>query len=383
MKLPLGYRYSALYAGIRKVKKPDLALVVSDPPAAAAAMFTTNRVQAAPVKLDREHLRKSRGVVRALLINAGNANCATRTGEKVAQATSRALARALGAPVEQVLPSSTGVIGVELDGTLITRAIPALIKGLREDRFLDAADAICTTDTCRKVACAEHEGVRIAGFTKGAGMIQPNMATTLGYVLTDAKLGAAALKRILVASVERSYHRITVDGDTSTNDTVALLANGASGRRPSPGFEEAVAGVFESLARQIAKDGEGARRLVQIDVSGARDTEAAVRIGRAIANSPLVKTAVAGADANWGRIISAAGYAGVAFRPEETSVWLQGVRVCRNGLAARYDEDALIAKLKADEVFIRIEVGGGKGEARFWTCDFTEGYIRINGSYRT
>jgi glutamate N-acetyltransferase / amino-acid N-acetyltransferase len=383
MTLPLGYRYATLYAGIRKTRKADLTLVVSDPIAAAAAMFTTNRVQAAPVVLDREHLKASRGAVRALLINAGNANCATRTGAKVALATSRALARALGSPVEQVLPSSTGVIGVEMDGSKITRAIPALIKGLREDRFLDAADAICTTDTRPKVAYAEHNGIRIAGFTKGAGMIQPNMATTLGYVFTDAKLSAPDLRKLLVACVETSYHRITVDGDTSTNDTVMLLANGASGRRPEPGFAEAVAGVFESLARQIAQDGEGARRLVQIDVEGASDTQAAVRIGRAIANSPLVKTAVAGADPNWGRIISAAGYAGVAFDPAETSVWLQGVRVCRNGLAARYHEESLAAKLKADEVSIRIQVGAGSGEARFWTCDFTEGYIRINGSYRT
>jgi glutamate N-acetyltransferase / amino-acid N-acetyltransferase len=382
VKLPLGYRYSALYAGIRKVAKPDLALIVSDAPAAAAAMFTTNRVQAAPLKVCQEHLSQSGGRVRALLINAGNANCATRTGQQVANATSKVLAAALNAPAEQVLPSSTGVIGVELDGTLITKAIPALVAGLSADRFTDAADAILTTDTFRKVAQAEWRGTRIAGMTKGAGMIQPNMATTLGYVLTDAVLTPAQAKKLLGQAVERSYHRISVDGDTSTNDTVVLLANGASGKKPGPGFEKALFGVFESLAQQIVRDGEGARKLVHIEIRGGKTDAEAARMARSIANSPLVKTAIAGSDANWGRILAAAGYSGVIFDPSKTDIWLQGVKVCRRGLAAPFDEPAMKKRLDEKDCFIRLSLPG-TGSARFWTCDLTEGYIEINASYRT
>ena len=383
MKLPLGYRYSALYAGIRKVEKPDLALIVSDVPAAAAGVFTTNRVQAAPVRLCRTNLKTSRGAARALLINAGNANCATRTGERVALGTSRALARLLKVPAPQVLPSSTGVIGVELNPALIVDALPALIDGLSEERFLDAADAILTTDTFRKVAFAEHKGVRVAGMTKGAGMIQPNMATTLGYVVTDAVLPPAALKKLLVKAVDRSYHRVSVDGDTSTNDTLILLANGASGLKPAAGFADALDEVFVSLAQQIARDGEGASKFITVQVSGARDNGQAARIGRAIANSPLVKTAIAGSDANWGRIIAAAGYSSAVFEPGETDIWLQGVKVCRRGLAAPFDEGALKAMLDGKDVLVKINVGRGPGAATFWTCDFTEGYIQINASYRT
>ena len=383
MKLPLGYRYSALYAGIRKVEKPDLALIFSGPPASAAGMFTTNQVKASPVLLCQKHLAASKGSARALLINAGNANCATRTSDKVALATSKAVARALGVPLERVLPSSTGVIGVDLDPALIITALPALIDGLRPERFLDAADAILTTDTFRKVAFAEHRGIAIAGMTKGAGMIQPNMATTLGYVLTDAVIPPPALRKLLRSAIERSYHRITVDGDTSTNDTLLLLANGASGKTPGPGFEDALAQVFESLAQQIARDGEGSRKLIQIAVEGARNDFDAVRIARSIANSPLVKTAIAGSDPNWGRIIAAAGYAGVTFDPAGVDIWLQNVKVCRKGLAAPFSEDDLKSLLDAKEVSIRVKLGKGPGKAKFWTCDFTEGYIHINASYRT
>jgi glutamate N-acetyltransferase/amino-acid N-acetyltransferase len=320
--------------------------------------------------------------VRALLINAGNANCATRTGRQVAEATSKALAAALHAPVDQVLPSSTGVIGVELDGSLITKAIPALVQGLAPERFLDAADAILTTDTFRKVAFAESKGIRIAGMTKGAGMIQPNMATTLGYVLTDAVLTPAQTSKLLRQAVERSYHRISVDGDTSTNDTVVLLANGASGRKPGPGFEKALFNAFESLAQQIVRDGEGARKLVHIEIRGGRTDAEAARIARSIANSPLVKTAIAGSDANWGRILAAAGYSGAIFDPGRTDIWLQGVKVCRRGLAAPFDDAAMKKRLDAKDCSIRLSLPG-PGSARFWTCDLTEGYIQINTSYRT
>jgi glutamate N-acetyltransferase / amino-acid N-acetyltransferase len=230
--------------------------------------------------------------------------------------------------------------------------------------------------------------VRIAGMTKGSGMIQPRMATTLGFVLTDADIPIATLRRMLRRGAERSYNRLSVDGDTSTNDTLVLLANGASGVRPDPkemaAVEERIATVMEDLARGIARDGEGAKKLMTILISGAPTDEAAVRIARAIANSPLVKTAVAGSDPNWGRILSAAGNAGVAFDPRRVDIHLQGLPVCRAGLAARFDEDELRRKLDAPECEIRLAVRGkGRGQARFWTCDFTEGYIRINASYRT
>ncbi len=390
--LPLGYRYASTYAGIRKVQKDDLGLIVSGLPAAAAGVFTQNRVQAAPVKLCRRHLSASRGAVGAILVNAGNANCATRTGDAVALACCRSAARLLRLPVAQVLPASTGVIGVELDPKLITSALPRLVSGLREDGFPAVARAIMTTDLVAKEAFGSvglrRGTVRIAGMTKGSGMIQPRMATTLGFLLTDANIPVAMLRRMLRRTAERSYNRLSVDGDTSTNDTLLLLANGASGVRPDPkempAMEEGIAVVLEDLARSIARDGEGARKLVTILISGAASDEAAATLARAIANSPLVKTAVAGSDPNWGRILSAAGNAGVAFDPRKVDIEMQGVPVCRGGLAARFDEAGLKEKLDASECEIRLTIRGpGKGQARFWTCDFTEGYIRINASYRT
>ncbi len=385
MNLPLGYRYSALYAGIRKAAKPDLALIVSDAPASAAAVYTTNLVQAAPVRLSRAHLLETGGIARAIIVNAGNANCATRTGDRVALATARATAKTLKCKAAEVLPSSTGVIGVELNPALITDALPALTVGLAPERFLDAADAILTTDLVRKVAFAETGGIRIAGMTKGSGMIHPGMATTLAYVMTDAAVPPAALRAHLKSAVNRSYNRLSVDGDMSTNDTLLVLANGASGKKVSKdAFQAALDEVCQSLAQQIARDGEGATKFVEIEVSGARNEEAAAKIARAIANSPLVKTAIAGSDPNWGRILCAAGYSGAAFEPAHVDIYLQGVKVCRKGLAAQYDEAALAKKLDEKDCRILFVIGGGgQGTARFWTCDLTHGYIDINGSYRT
>ena len=392
MNLPLGYAYAATYAGIRHMEKDDVALIVTGLAANAAAVFTQNRVQAAPVKLCRRHLKLSGGLVGAILVNAGNANCATRTGDAVALATSKAAAKHLKLPVSQVLPASTGVIGVELDPRRIVDALPKLMSGLGTDRFDDAARAIMTTDRVPKTAFAEtrlrHGVVRTAGMTKGSGMIHPRMATTLGFVMTDAFVPPAQLCAILKRGVERSYNRLSVDGDTSTNDTLLLLANGASGVRPDPRelpkLEEGIAQVLETLAQAIARDGEGASKFITIAVSGTSDNDGAVRMARAIANSPLVKTAVAGSDPNWGRILSAAGNAGVAFDPSKTDVYMQGVLVCRGGLAAPFSEPELKLKLDGAECQIRVAVRGqGKGAARFWTCDLTEGYIRINASYRT
>ncbi len=392
MNLPLGYRYASTYAGIRKDKRDDVALIVSGIPAATAAVFTQNRVAAAPVRLSRRNLKESRGVAGAVLINAGNANCATRTGEKVAAATVKAAAKALRLEPKQVLAASTGVIGVELDANLIVRAIPALASGLAEDGFERVARAIMTTDLVAKHESTEVKlrrgTVRIAGMTKGSGMIQPRMATTLGFAMTDALIAPAALNRMLRAANARSYDCISVDGDTSTNDTLVLMANGACGFRPDPKemplVQEAVTAVLQSLARQIARDGEGAKKLITIEVEGAARDEMAAAIARTIANSPLVKTAVAGSDPNWGRVICAAGNAGVAFDPAKVSIEMQGIAVCRNGLAAPFSEDELKAKLDDAECLIRFTIAGtGKGKAKFWTCDLTDGYIRINASYRT
>jgi glutamate N-acetyltransferase/amino-acid N-acetyltransferase len=381
-----------VYAGIRKVQKDDLALIVPDVPAAGAAVFTQNRVQAAPVRIARWNLTKSRGLVSAVLINAGNANCATRTGDRVALACCDAVANQLHVPPTQVFPASTGVIGVELDAQSVVKALPGLIAGLAANRFEDAANAILTTDLVMKTAHAQVRlksgSIQIAGMTKGSGMIHPNMATTLGFVMMDAALPPSALTAMLTASVNRSYNRISVDSDTSTNDTVLVLANGASGIQPNVKetrkVEEALAQVMEDLARQIVRDGEGARKLVTIDVSGAANEDTATRIARSIANSPLVKTAIAGSDPNWGRILSAAGNAGVPFDPSKVDIDLQGVAVCRGGLAADFSEDELKKKLDGPECLVRFVINGrAKGAARFWTCDLTEKYIEINASYRT
>jgi glutamate N-acetyltransferase/amino-acid N-acetyltransferase len=388
----LGYRYASIYAGIRKQAKDDLALIVPDKPAEAAAVFTQNVVQAAPIRLARKHLRASKSKVAAVLVNAGNANCATRTGDQAAAETCKTLARALRTKAHFVIPSSTGVIGVELDPKLITEAIPPLLEKLSENAFPSVADAILTTDTRPKIASQElklKDGmVRIAGMTKGSGMIHPNMATTLGFVMTDAAVDADNLHKILLSATERSYNSLSVDGDTSTNDMVLLLANGASGVKPGAkellALKELTTWVMESLAKQIAADGEGARKLILIHAHGFKSNEDARRIARSIANSPLVKTAIAGSDPNWGRILAAAGYSGVRFEPSDIDIDLQGVPVCRSGLAADFEEAEL--KQKLEDTDVRINLGSrknGNGEARFFTCDFTEGYIQINGSYRT
>ena len=390
MILPGGFRYAAAYAGIRKIAKDDLALIVSDRPASAAAVFTQNRVVAAPVEVARRNLRETRGRVRAWLINAGNANCATRTGEGVALECVRSAAKTLAVEEREVLPASTGVIGVEMNAKLVVDAMPELAAALRPDSFEAVAAAIMTTDTRPKTAFAQitsgkTKRASIAGMAKGSGMIQPRMATTLGFVMTDAAVSPAELRAALKKAIAVSFNRLSVDGDTSTNDTVAVLANGASGFKPAArALQEGLTEVLISLARQIARDGEGARKLVTIDVEGAASEREAETIARAIANSPLVKTAIAGSDPNWGRILAAAGYSGVKFDPRKTDIFMQGMAVCRSGLAADFSEAELTRKLDESECAIRFAIrGGGRGRARFWTCDMTEEYIRINASYRT
>lgn len=381
-----------MYAGIRKAQKDDLSLIVSDVPAAAAGVFTQNKAKAAPVILSQENLAATGGVARAILTNAGNANCATRTGMKVALSTSKAVAKALKVPAAQVLPASTGVIGVELDPSKIISQAGALVAGLSAERFEDVVNAIMTTDLAPKRATAslavKGGVIHLAGMTKGSGMIQPLMATTLGYIVTDAPLAAPELQKMLRKAADRSYNAMSVDGDTSTNDSVYLLANGASGLTMSSSdkalFADALTVLMEDLAKQIARDGEGAKKLVTIDVEGTRNDKQAMQIARVIGNSPLVKTAIAGSDPNWGRIMMAAGNAGVDFELKNVDIRMQGLLVCKGGLAKDFSEAELTKLLDEPDCHISFSIkGDGKGKARFYTCDFTEGYIQINGSYRT
>ncbi len=392
MDLPLGYHFASGYAGIRATEQDDLALIVSGTPASAAAVFTQNQVQAAPVRLARKHLKSSGGKAGAILVNAGNANCATRTGDRVALACCKAAAKLLRFPVDHILPASTGVIGVELEQRLIIDKLPELHGSLGKSGFAQVARAIMTTDLTPKESHAEiplrRGPIRFAGMTKGSGMIHPRMATTLGFVMTDANIPSGILQKMLARANAKTYNCLSVDGDTSTNDTLVVLANGASGVRPDPGemplVEHTLTALLESLAKAIARDGEGARKLITIEVTGAMTDAAARQIARSIANSPLVKTAIAGSDPNWGRILCAAGYAGVPFDASKVDIAMQDVPVCADGLAAPLDEAALKERLNEPECDIRFAIRGtGKGRATFWTCDLTERYIEINGSYRT
>ena len=392
MKLPLGYRYAATYAGIRSSEEDDVALIVPDTIAQAAAVFTRNVVQAAPVRIAKRHLKSSSGKVAAILVNAGNANCATRTGERVALASCKAVAKALRTRSEYILPASTGVIGVELESRRLIDIAPKLVARLSRDAFEAAARAILTTDTRIKVASEEirlgGDTVCIAGMTKGAGMIHPKMATTLGFVMMDATIGPNHLRQMLSSAIDPTYCALTVDGDTSTNDMVAVLANGASGVTPSTKqrrtLQELMTCVMESLARQIAADGEGARKLIMVHALGFKREDEARTVARSVANSLLVKTAIAGSDPNWGRILAAAGYSGIAFDSSDVDIYLQEVPVCRHGLAADFDEAELKRKLDQAEVHIRIVLNGrGKSQARFFTCDLTEEYVKVNASFRS
>lgn len=392
MSLPLGFRFASTYAGIRKRQADDLTFIVSDVEAAAAAVFTQNGVRAAPVTLTTEHLKKSKGRCRAIVANAGNANCATSTMAKVAKATAVAASKLLGVPSHQILLASTGVIGEPLDPRKIVDQLPDLYRRLAPEGFESSARSIMTTDTVPKVAYAELKTdsgtIRLAGMAKGSGMIHPRMATMLAFLFTDADIEAAPLQKILRSVAGRTFNCISVDSDTSTNDTVYLLANGQSGVRVKShhraAFEAALRLIAEQLAVAIVRDGEGARKLLTIDVEGAANDSDAQHLARAIANSPLVKTALAGADPNWGRILSSAGASGIRFDPAKVDIRLNGHLVCRRGCRANFSEEKVQASMEASECMLHFRIGGsGKGKARFWTCDMTEAYIRINAEYRT
>ena len=396
--IPRGFTFAATHCGLKKTRL-DLGILVSAVPAAAAAVFTTNQVVAAPVVASRQNLRKSRGWSRGIIVNSGNANCCTRVdGYPASIAMTEKLAEELGGvdPV-QILVCSTGVIGAPLKVDRILDAVPDLVRSrdAQVATFKDFARSIMTTDTRPKWAAAKcrigAKQVRLLGCAKGSGMIEPHMATMLAFIATDAAIPPALLSRALKAVVDRTFNSITVDGDTSTNDTVAVLANGESGAKKIKNagsadfaaFAAALESVCKSLALAIVEDGEGAQRVIEIEVRGASSDRAADRIARTIANSPLVKTAFAGADPNWGRILAAAGRSGAKFNFELVDISVAGIEVCRGGREYPFDEITTHEKMLEKFVPIAIDLHAGSGVARVWTCDLTKEYIQINASYRT
>ncbi len=402
--LPSGFRYGAVRAGLKASGRPDFAVIVADEAASAAAMFTANRVSAAPLQVDKEHLAATGGRVRVVAINAGNANCAAgQAGLDAAYATCRAAAAVFGCAVEEVFPSSTGIIGVPLPWEKLAAAMPGLAAelGAESDHFQQVAEAILTTDLVEKTAFArvviDGREVRIAGVGKGSGMIHPRLvapaalhATMLVYIMTDARVEPAVLQGMLGRAVEVSFNRISVDGDTSTNDTVLLLASGVSGAVVEAGnqeFEAALGQVATSLARQVVADGEGAQHVVELQINGAVSDAEAVRVAKAIAHSPLVKTAWAGCDPNWGRLMAAIGNSGAAIDPERIDIWFGEQRICRDGgRAAEFAGEAVTAAhayLQQPEYSIRIELNQGAGSCVFWTTDLTAEYVSINADYST
>jgi len=395
--LPRGFRFAATACGLKKTGALDLGLFSSDVPASAAAVFTQNLVVAAPVTLSKKHLQLSKGRMRAVVVNSGNANCATGAqGDAASLRTVEETARRLGVPPHEIFVCSTGVIGVQLPVEKILRALPSLARNRRPSMrsFAELSLAICTTDTRPKTAAASFKmaGKRIhfVGCAKGAGMIHPNMATTLAFVVTDAAISPSLLKKTLQDVTSRTFNSISVDGDTSTNDTLLVLANGEAGApsikagtRAHRAFSAALEHVCRSLALQIVADGEGAQRVIEIEVRHAKTEAAAKRIAETIATSPLVKTAFAGGDPNWGRIFSAAGRSGVKFDPGLVDIKMAGIPVLRRGQPVDFNERAASNKLLADHVPLIVDLHAGTATARYWTCDFTSEYVRINASYRT
>jgi len=392
---PQGYLASAVAAGIKKEGKLDVGLLYSARPSIAAARFTTNAVKAAPVLLSREHLEESGGEIRAILVNSGNANaCTGEEGLVAARRMAKLAGEIVSVPADQILVCSTGVIGVPLPFDRIEQKSQELKWNLSSEGMEAVSRAIMTTDTVPKVCTAEsavgRSSVRISGMTKGAGMIHPRLATTLAFVLTDAFITKILLEEALSEACERSYNRITVDGDTSTNDTLAVLANGASGTpliehkdEAYHHFREGLTQVCQSLAQQIVRDGEGASIFIEIAIEGADSEPNATRIARSIANSPLVKTAVAGEDANWGRILCAAGYSGVQFDPDRVGIKIGDLEVCKNGTGLRFDETLAKQILSRRDIRITLNLNAGSSCATMWTCDLTKEYIHINADYRT
>ncbi len=401
-----GFKASGIHAGFRKnPERADFALIAADAPVSAAGVFTTNRFCAAPVTVCRENLGgagRGYGKVQAVAINSGNANAATgEPGLEVARETCDIVSQVVGCEPEQVLVASTGVIGQPLGIGCFETGIPAAFERLSRDGGAAAARAIMTTDTHPKEFAVSYDsGVleyvdcsfTVGGMVKGSGMIMPNMATMIAVITTDAPVAPETLRTILSTCVKTTFNKVTVDSDTSTNDTCIMLASGAAATDERPieegteAYEElvyAVHVVCESLARAIAADGEGSSRLVTVNVTGAPSDEDADTAARAVANSPLVKTAIAGRDCNWGRIAMALGKCGVAFEQEDVSIDIMDIPVCRQGLTVPFDEDEALRRFEAPEIVISADLGAGEGAATVWTCDLTHEYITINGDYRT
>ena len=394
---PKGFTAAGVHCGVRKNRtKRDLALIVSEEPCAAAAVYTQNLVKGAPLIVTRAHLEN--GFAQAIVCNSGNANTCNADGEQVAARMCEAVARETGLDPADVVVASTGVIGQPLDPAPIEAAMPALVAALSRDGSGDAAEAIMTTDVAKKeVAVAFEAGGRICtlgGVAKGSGMIHPNMATMLVFLTTDAAISPDMLRLALANDVKDSFNMISIDGDTSTNDMVAILANGLAGNPviDAPGsdyaaFAEALACVTRRLCRAIAKDGEGAGRLLTCRVSGARSAADARTIAKAVICSSLVKTAMAGADANWGRVLCAVGYCGAAVDVNGVAVRFSSaagtVAVCENGHGVPFSEETAKAVLSADEIDILLDLAAGDACAEAWGCDLTCEYVKINSDYRT
>jgi glutamate N-acetyltransferase/amino-acid N-acetyltransferase len=376
--VPSGFKIAAAAAGIKK-SGLDLGFLYSETPATTAVVFTKNAFPAAPILVTREHLKASGNTTRAVLVNAGNANAVTgETGMQNARTCAAEVAKHLGCKPSEVFISSTGVIGRPLPVEKICNAVPTLVSSMNSEGADAFSRAIMTTDTVPKVAYSEVDGVRMLAFAKGSGMIHPNMATMLSYVLTDAKVDFPALDKALRYAVDRSFHCMTVDGDTSTNDTLAVLANGASGKTPSlDAFTAQLTDVCQTLAKAIARDGEGATKFVELIIEGAPSDDDAREIGRTIARSPLVKTAIYGNDPNWGRLICAVGNSSVPVKGELVELFIDDVPLMNGDLALASE------KLKQKDVKIRVSLHSGSGKATIWTCDLTEEYIRINADYTT
>ncbi len=401
--LPLGFRYSAISAGIRKDGRIDVALIAAERPATVAALFTRNLVRAAPVLVAAE--RAARGLASAVLVNSGNANaCTGEPGLAAARDTSAAVARALGVAPEQVLPASTGVIGALLPAAKICDKAEALVAALSPAAHEDFAQAICTTDRWKKVASRRigdaATGPVVLAMAKGAGMIHPDLgllrpgteqvagvphATMLAFLLTDAQVSRETLERALIAATNVTFNACSVDGDTSTNDTVIAMASGANSTAVTEAaLTVALTEVCDELARSMARDGEGAEHLAVIEVRGLADDAAARQIAKTVATSSLVKTALFGQDANWGRLLAAAGRAGVAFDPSRARISIGNERIVHDGLAVGAEAEARAAKvLAADSYVVRLELGDGPGVAHYYTCDFGHGYVDVNAGYRS
>ena len=393
-----GVRFATAAAGIRYQGRTDVLLALMDKGTQTAGVFTRSKCPSAPVDWCRAKLPG--GKARALIVNSGNANAFTgRSGREAVKLTASLAAKATGAPQSEIFLASTGVIGEPLDASKFGGVLDGLAAATRPGGMLDAAKAIMTTDTYPKVATATATlgdvAVTINGMAKGAGMIAPDMGTMLSFLFTDAPIAASALQAMLGRAADMSMNAMTVDGDTSTSDTLMIFATGAAARRGAPAIENAADArlrpfkaalnlVLESLAKQVARDGEGARKFVEVNVTGAASPRSAKRIARAIAESPLVKTAIAGEDANWGRVVMAVGKAGEPADRDKLSISFNGVRVAHRGERDKaYDEAEVSALMRREDIVIDVELGIGKGRSRMWTCDLTKAYVEINGDYRS